>query len=58
MKTSEVLGSLPLNPTYVAKFLSYSTTEQCDAWVKFIYTEFEGQLLKIELQQKRLDAWN
>ena len=25
MKTSEVLGSLPLNPTYVAKFLSYST---------------------------------
>ena len=25
MKTSEVLGSLPLNPTYVAKFSSYST---------------------------------
>ena len=30
MKTSEVLGSLPLNPTYVAKFSSYSTSGQLD----------------------------
>ena len=28
MKTSEVLGSLPLNPTYAAKFLSYSTRDK------------------------------
>ena len=31
MKTSEVLGSLPLNPTYVAKFSSYSTSTPGDA---------------------------
>ena len=27
MKTSEVLGLLSLNPTYVAKFSSYSTSQ-------------------------------
>ena len=44
MKTSEVLGSLRLNPTYVAKFSSYSTSE---SWRNLPWKKFRKDLFRL-----------